>query len=122
MVGVLLYLAVRHFFWLQVALILALFFLGSILSSKAEQLFKERDSHRIVVDEVMGFLITMFGMGRVDWPILVVAFLLNRACDIWKPFPIRKLEDLPGGWGIMLDDFGAGIYSNMILRVILAIF
>ncbi len=120
--GVLLYLIIQQSFWLQVALISGLFFAGVWLSTRAEKIFGEKDPSRIVIDEVLGFLVTMLGIPSSVWPVLVMAFVLNRFFDIWKPFPLRKLEELPGGWGVMLDDVGAGVYSNLVLRVILAIF
>lgn len=51
--------------------------------------------------------------------IYVLGFLLFRLFDIWKPFPIRRLEKLPGGWGIMADDWLAGIYAAILLRLAL---
>jgi len=119
--GVFLYLLVQNFVWMQAALILVLFFAGVRLCTEAEKAFKERDSHFIVIDEVLGFLITMFGFVHPSWLLITIGFFINRAFDICKPYPLRKLEDLRGGWGVMLDDVGAGIYSNILLRVILAV-
>ncbi|HET9869488.1 MAG TPA: phosphatidylglycerophosphatase A, partial [bacterium] len=47
----------------------------------------------------------------------VMAFILFRLFDIWKPYPIRRIENLPGGWGIMTDDLLAGLYANFFLQV-----
>jgi phosphatidylglycerophosphatase A len=55
----------------------------------------------------------------VEWQIMLAAFLFFRLFDIWKPFPIRLLEKLPGGWGIMADDWLAGIYAALLLRLAL---
>ena len=120
--GLLLFLLVQGYFWLQFALVIGLLCLGIWLCTLAEGVFKEKDSHKIVLDEVVGILITLLGVPILGWPVLLMGFFLNRMFDIYKPFGIRKLENIPGGWGVMLDDVGAGLYSNLALRVILAIF
>jgi phosphatidylglycerophosphatase A len=53
------------------------------------------------------------------WKTSLLGFILFRAFDIWKPFPARQLEHLPGGWGIMADDWMAGIYAALVLHVAL---
>jgi phosphatidylglycerophosphatase A len=53
------------------------------------------------------------------WKTYLLGFILFWALDIWKPFPARQLERLPGGWGIMADDWMAGIYAAIVLRVAL---
>lgn len=53
------------------------------------------------------------------WKTYLFGFILFRLFDIWKPFPARQLEQLPGGWGIMADDWMAGIYAAIVLRVAL---
>jgi phosphatidylglycerophosphatase A len=58
-------------------------------------------------------------LSLVNWKYLVAGFLLFRLFDIWKPYPIKKLESLPGGWGIMADDWLAGVYAAILLRVAL---
>jgi phosphatidylglycerophosphatase A len=59
------------------------------------------------------------GLSLLNWKYLLAAFLLFRAFDIFKPFPCRRLEKLPGGWGIMADDWMAGVYAAICLRVAL---
>jgi len=89
------------------------------VAGEAEKLFKQKDSRLIVIDEMAGFLVTLF---LIPWSTetLVGGFLLFRLMDITKPFPIRRLETgLPGGWGVVGDDLLAGIYANLILRVIM---
>jgi phosphatidylglycerophosphatase A len=61
----------------------------------------------VVVDEVAGQWIALIGV-RPDWAHALLALALFRLFDIWKPWPVRRLEQLPGGWGIMLDDVAAG--------------
>jgi phosphatidylglycerophosphatase A len=60
-----------------------------------------------------------FALSLVNWKYLLLGFILFRVFDIWKPWPIRPLEKLPGGWGIMADDWMAGIYTAILLRVAL---
>jgi phosphatidylglycerophosphatase A len=60
-----------------------------------------------------------FALSLVNWKYLLLGFILFRVFDIWKPWPIRRLEKLPGGWGIMADDWMAGIYAAIVLRVAL---
>src|SRR5258708_5728132 len=60
-----------------------------------------------------------FALSLVNWKYLLLGFILFRVFDIWKPWPIRRLEKLPGGWGIMVDDWMAGIYAAILLRVAL---
>lgn len=105
--------------YLSLSLIVALFFIGSLTSTLVERKLG-KDPSEVVIDEVVGFLITMCGF---CWSPrrLIVGFFVFRFFDIAKPFPARRIERLPGGWGIMTDDVIAGIYSNMTLRIILLI-
>jgi phosphatidylglycerophosphatase A len=73
------------------------------------------DPGPVVIDEVMGMLITLF-MVPVGWGGLFIGFLLFRALDVWKPFPARRLERLHGGLGVMADDAMAAVYANLLLR------
>ena len=58
-------------------------------------------------------------LSLVNWKYLLAGFLLFRLFDIWKPYPIKNLEKLPGGWGIMADDWLAGVYAAILLRAAL---
>jgi len=60
-----------------------------------------------------------FALSLVNWKYLLLGFILFRVFDIWKPFPLRRLEKLPGGWGIMADDWAAGVYAAILLRLAL---
>ena len=60
-----------------------------------------------------------YAFSLVNWKYLLLGFILFRVFDIWKPFPIRRLEKLPGGWGIMADDWMAGVYAAIFLRLAL---
>jgi phosphatidylglycerophosphatase A len=80
----------------------------------------KKDPQIVVVDEVSGQLISYLSLAiavsvPINWKYLLAGFLLFRLFDIWKPFPIRRLESLPGGLGIMADDWLAGVYAAVIL-------
>ena len=76
-----------------------------------------KDSYRVVIDEMAGMAVSLLFV-PVRPILLLSAFLLFRFFDIVKPFYIRKLEALPGGWGVMADDFLAGVYANLIVQLI----
>lgn len=98
--------------------LLGFLFLSIWISGNAEVSFGKRDDRRIVSDEMMGFLITMLWLPKTAFSIMV-GFFLFRFFDILKPFPIRQIERLKGGWGIVLDDVLAGVYANILLHLIL---
>ncbi len=110
-----------------IAVSLPLFCLiGIWASNRSIALLGNDDPSEAVVDEVMGQLVTFlfipfipFGIG---WPFILAGFLLFRLFDIWKPFPARDLEALPGGLGICADDIVAGVYAGMCLAVGYAIY
>jgi phosphatidylglycerophosphatase A len=71
-----------------------------------------KDPGFVVIDEVAGVWIALLGaVFRPDWKHILLALLLFRIFDIWKPFPVRNLEKLPEGWGIVFDDLAAGLYA-----------
>lgn len=82
----------------------------------AEESGREDPGH-VVIDEVAGQWLTL-AVCKPDWPHAFLALALFRLFDITKPWPIRKLEALPGGWGIMLDDLAAGLFGLVALLVI----
>ncbi len=77
---------------------------------------KEEDPRPVVIDEVAGTLLGFLFL-PARWPVLIAGFLIFRFLDILKPFGIRRLEDLPGGWGIMMDDLAAGLLTNLALHI-----
>ncbi len=94
---------------------------GIWAASRAEKLFQRKDPGAIVVDEVAGQMIALLSGPfwlHTSWSI-VSAFLLFRLFDIWKPYPIRRLEGLESGLGVMADDIGAGIYALMANSVLI---
>jgi len=119
-------------------------FIGVWSSSRAASYAGLKDPQYVVIDEVSGMQLTLmlaimpvglptrvlpaddatdFGLysafSLLNWKYLLLGFILFRVFDIWKPWPIRWLEKLPGGWGIMADDWMAGIYAAILLRVAL---
>ena len=75
-----------------------------------------KDPGFVVIDEVAGVLITLLGaVYHPDWKHILLALLLFRVFDITKPFPVRQLEKLPEGWGIVFDDVAAGLYAWAVL-------
>ncbi|MBN1903057.1 phosphatidylglycerophosphatase A [Candidatus Sumerlaeota bacterium] len=87
----------------------------------AEKWLKEKDPHKVVIDEIAGYFYAMLLLPAKPW-ILASSFLLFRLFDIWKPFPIRQSQKLPGGVGITIDDILAGIYACAILHIIRGLF
>ncbi len=111
--------------WLHaVNLILFLLFclLGIWAANRATILFKNKDPQQAVVDEVIGQLITfLFVPFLVSWHFVLAGFLLFRLFDIWKPYPIDSLQNLPAGIGVCADDILAGVYAGTCLALIYAI-
>lgn len=100
-----------------VAALLALFLFGVWICGIAERYLRRNDHPWIVWDEVVGFLITML-LAPPGWRWLVIGFLLFRVFDIWKPFPIDRLDRLHGGLGVMADDALAGVYACLALQTL----
>ena len=98
--------------------LIGFFFLSVWISENAETSFGKKDDQRIVIDEIIGFLITMLWVPKTV-PFIIIGFFLFRFFDILKPFPIRRLEKgLKGGYGVVLDDVAAAVYANIILHLI----
>jgi phosphatidylglycerophosphatase A len=102
--------------------VLAIGLVACWAAGRAETIFGEQDNRRIVIDEVVGLLITMTAV-PLTWPSLLVGLCLFRAFDILKPPPIRLIERrVKGGWGVVLDDIVAGIYAQISLCLVLCFF
>jgi phosphatidylglycerophosphatase A len=115
--GILLYVICRSagILYLEVPIIVALLVLGVVFTVPAEKALDCIDPGPIVIDEVMGMMITL-ALLPVGWGGMLLGFLLFRMLDVFKPFPARQLEHLHGGFGVMLDDAMAAIYANLLLR------
>ncbi len=119
-IGLLVIIILKPSVYLHVTLTLIMIPVGIITSHRAEMLLQENDSRRIVIDEFCGYLLSVLFI-PFSYGAALTAFFLFRLFDILKPFPIRTLESsLNGGIGIMADDMLAGIYTNIILQILLA--
>ncbi len=121
-VGLLVYAFVR---WtgspiVEVALIIGLFAVGIWAGTTAERYFGGIDPGPIVLDEVVGMLITLAFI-PVGISGAIAGFLLFRLFDVIKPFPARRFEKLHGGLGVMADDAMAAVYANASLRLLIAL-
>ena len=88
--------------------------LSVFISGRAETIYSNKDDQRIVIDEIAGLQVAMLPVAITALH-LCVAFVLFRIFDIWKPYPIRNLQNLSGGWGVVLDDVVAGIYAGAVM-------
>lgn len=77
-----------------------------------------KDPSKIVIDEWAGMWITLLFL-PADWRILILALLVFRILDIWKPSIIKRAEEIKGGWGVMMDDIIAGVIGNVLIRIVL---
>ena len=102
--------------WIQGLAIAVIFVVGSWGGNVAERHFGRTDPGQVVIDEVMGMLITLF-LNPVGWTGALAGFLLFRVFDVIKPYPANRLEQLHGGIGVMADDGMAAIYANLVLRL-----
>jgi phosphatidylglycerophosphatase A len=100
--------------------LLTFFFFSSWISEKAQKHWQKGDDQRIVIDEMMGYFLTMLWIPK-SLLFISIGFLLFRFFDIAKPFPCRPMEKVRGGFGVVLDDVFAGIYANITLRVLLSL-
>lgn len=103
-------------FWF--AILAAAFLAPSIWSANViARVTGKTDPGLVVIDEVIGQWITIAAAASINWRSVIAAFVLFRLFDIWKPPPVRQLEGLPGGWGIVADDVMAGIYGAVVIFI-----
>lgn len=114
--------------WVAIYLvvILVISLAGVWAATRVEAMSKRKDPGIVVADEVAGQLITLlvvpiFGAG-IPWLMIFTGFMLFRLFDIWKPYPIRRLEGLESGLGVMADDILAGAYAALALSMFVAIY
>ncbi len=86
-------------------------------STQTARVLNKKDPGVVVIDEVLGQWVTLLGATALAWKTFLAAFLLFRVFDIWKPWPVRNLERLPEGIGIVSDDIAAGLYGALILYI-----
>ncbi len=94
----------------------AVIVIGTWAAGRAETLLGGKDHSSIVIDEIAGLLVSLFLVPQ-GWGFVIAGFFLFRFFDIVKPWPLRGLQELPGGLGVMIDDLGAGIYTNVALQI-----
>lgn len=99
--------------------IVAVFAIGIWAASATERALNRKDPGPVVIDEVLGMLITLAFM-PLSWWGIALGFVLFRIFDVIKPFPAGRLEHLPGGLGIMADDAMAGVYGHLVMRLAIA--
>lgn len=104
-------------FTVQTCAVVIVFFVGVRVSNNLEKHWG-KDSNKIVIDEVLGMMVSLLFL-PISVELVVIGFILFRFFDITKIFGIRKTERLPKGWGVMVDDLLAGIFSNLILQVLI---
>jgi len=102
--------------FIEIAVTAAVLALGTWSADKVEEKWG-KDSSRVVIDEVAGMCITLL-LVPIKWHYVLIGLALFRFFDIAKPLYIRRMEKLNGGWGVMMDDVLAGIYSNIVLQLI----
>ena len=100
----------------QAAVILIASCVSYFVIKGALQSFTTSDPSQIILDELIGTLVTFYGI-QYNPTNFVVGFILFRLFDIFKPLGIKYLEKLPGAWGVLLDDVAAGVFANLILRL-----
>lgn len=94
-------------------LLLAVIILGTFASDKYAKATQKEDPGEVVIDEVAGYWLSVFALPATY---AFIAFFLFRVVDILKPFPVNKMEKLPGGIGIMADDLCGGVIVNLLMR------
>jgi phosphatidylglycerophosphatase A len=96
--------------------------IGIWAAGRAALLLNKKDPQQVVIDEVAGqFIALMFIPFNVAWWMILAGFILFRLFDIWKPYPIDGMQELPGGFGVVVDDLVAGIYAAIVMSVIAAV-
>lgn len=101
----------------ELGAILIVFAAGVWAAGHSESLLGGKDPGPVVIDEVLGMLLTLAFL-PLSLTGVVAGFVLFRAFDVLKPYPARRLEDAPGGWGVMLDDAMAGAYGQLAMRLL----
>lgn len=95
---------------------------GTWAATRAEKLLGKKDPGAVVVDEVAGQLVAfLFVPWGAAWWVVIAAFVAFRVFDIWKPYPVRRLEALGGGLGIMADDLLAGFYAAAVTSLLISV-
>ena len=102
------------FLYVLVSIIVTI--LGFKVSGRMEELLERKDPGCIVIDEVAGIMVAFFLL-PLTWPVVITAFFLFRAFDMFKIYPVNTFEEIPGSAGVMIDDLVAGLYTNIIMQI-----
>lgn len=104
--------------WATIIAVAAVTLIGIPAATRVARAYGTKDPQFVVIDEVAGQLVALIAV-PLAWKTFLVGFILFRVFDIWKPFPIRRLERLPEGTGIVVDDLGAGLYALAVMHLLL---
>jgi phosphatidylglycerophosphatase A len=104
--------------WLEVAVCAAIVVAGAWSARLTEQALGVEDPGPVVIDEVVGMLVSLLFLPGT-WQVILAAFIAFRVFDIVKPWPAGRLEHVPGGWGVMADDVMAGVYANLAVHLLI---
>ena len=118
--ALILWMLLPYTFFIHFIVIIALFILGVISSQKISHHLNNHDPSEVVIDEAIGICIALFFL-PYNLTIYILAFILFRLFDIFKPSFIYQIQDLPGGWGIMVDDVLAGLFTLALVNGIATI-
>lgn len=115
--GIFLFYLLHKSAFIYIAALLVLILLGFLVCGEAEKIFKKKDARYIVIDEVIGMLLSLMFIPD-DIKLVIIAFFLFRLLDTIKPYPAGRLEEVKGSMGVLADDIIAGLYTNIILQVV----
>ena len=104
--------------WLEIAVCGVIVAAGAWSARLTEQALGVEDPGPVVIDEVVGMLVSLLFLPGT-WPVILAAFVAFRVFDIVKPWPAGRLEHVPGGWGVMADDVMAGVYANLAVQILM---
>jgi phosphatidylglycerophosphatase A len=108
--GVMIYVLFQANAVVYAGLLATVIFLGFRVSDRMEELVGSKDPSCIVIDEVAGIMISFWGLPW-HWSVIITAYFVFRAFDMFKIYPVNRLEDMKGGVGVMMDDIIAGVYT-----------
>lgn len=117
-VGIFLFYLIKGNNFTYILFTLTLMILGFLVAGRAEEIFNKKDARYIVIDEIVGMLLSLIFI-PYDIKLVIIAFIMFRILDALKPYPAGSLENLKGSLGVMSDDIIAGLYTNIILQIVL---
>ncbi len=120
-IGIFLYYLLKDNPLTYILFTISLIILGFLVSGRAEEIFQRKDPRFVVIDEVSGMLLGLMFMLYIpfDIKLVIIAFFLFRLLDTFKPYPAGAFQHMKGSLGVMMDDIIAGLYTNIILQVVL---